>query len=1780
MSLALSESAFPAFLKAMAPRFLDRLRKGDAGDAQDQRESAAAAGTPARLLPPVHPKVHWWQHARVKKKAPAAEQHQGDQQPDDCFAAPGGAGAPGHSGSSSRDDEQDPVNAQQQTAVARSGSRAAIDDNVATAATATTNLGLGNLVLPPPGPSPPLTSSQQRRSSADDRSRSGGGSSGSRDAKPSLDSVLPSNSGGGGGAEGGGGSGGSSTPPASGRSSAAARAPPARPQQQQKQKQTQTPPAPLSKPPLPPTAAEQIIASSSKQPGALPSSSQQQQQQWRSSCSSSSSAAAAPVPLAATLKEVAPAAPLPQKPKLTGMAAFDVAERYSFDVAGSAALGSPARPERAGGGIDEGGTAAAAAASAPTTTPRPAPPPQAPLRSSLDAPVSQRQSMESTGSMGRPGGGNAAGGYTSGGGASAASSTARSARSSFALEAADRPAAATASRGASPPPPSLHPSSTATVTVGSGGPPRRSSEELCPLAGSFGGGGASSSFSSPAAAAVAVEWLPPLEASAAFLPSLPSCLISRASSLALVPQDTPLPASLLWRLWGLQKGSEEEKGEESLLAAAATAIADELAAPGAGAVMKVARLADGSAWALTSPAAHAALVQARLGGPAGEHRELLSAYCLRGGALEGADRKTPGSLSGSLLPTSDPASASEAAALLATCPDDGYLMHNVGHHLAAAGALPAMAALLGDASWLDAKLRSYGAAAVTADFRRALALAQQAEQRAKDEEEAQRRAGGGGGEEAAAVPSSPRPPPVSTAERIRLLLAAFQMSAPAAVACPAARGVLGAQMASRLLAAERALLSPRASPAAAGAPAVAPKLLQLPSPAAAARDKAADEEEEAERLPPAARGLRTATPSLQQAGGAARLVLRGHTSPVLRVLIAPNGVDVVAVAADGAVRVFDLEVGDCVLHVPAISLAPPSPSSAPSSSSPARLLGGSGKTAAATVSYSSLSAFPLPSAAAAAKAASPAAFAVSPAAAAATNPRLRDGNAVEDAALDGSGRLLLTACADGVARVWDLAAATPAGGADSPSSSSACLVRELDGGPRAAPLHAAALCASGRTAATAGSDGLLRLWDVEAGACVAALSAHSGAGVRALALSPDGGVALTGGEDFGAVAWDVRRLRPQAVFEGHSGWVVSVALVPPPASAPGSVRRALTASHDGTARVWELRSGACAHVLEGHGGRLSAVRASLDGLTALTASDDGTARIWDLDSGACLRVMDPGGGGGAFGVSIPTAPDGAGWIADAVLGGGSGGDAAPPARAPSDAEGARRPHPPSPRLPPSVVAAACGDGRVAAFDASSGKLLALLPGHAGPALCVAATRRGRFVVTGGADGTARVWDLAAPSSPGLLARKHAGRVCCIAVSEAAAGAGPGSPLPVVVTVGDDGALAWSPSGAPLPPLRGGNTPTRWARASPDGRAVAVASPDGGLRAWRAAVAAADPSDRPGSGANLPALEPGVAGGPGSRVRAFDAAPTARVALLATYDSAVRVVRYGEGGGSGGGPASPPPPAFLLQSRGGGPGTGPRSAPGERGHPGVGHARLSADGLVAATASVDGSARLWCARTGRCLAKLVPAAGAPDPKSGSSSGPPPPPAPVVATSLSLDGRTLLVVGADGAANAWDLSSAVESAKRGDEDSSSHPAPTFVPRSLAAAGSGTVGGRLSPDGARALLWCGNGGGGTTNPATVWLLRDDSSGSSSLRSMPSTQMLAHLESPTGGVSATAWSRDGKSAALGSADGTLRVVCTETGRTTGFFMADAGVTAVAFCERAAVVGCDDGSVHFVALE
>ena len=153
-------------------------------------------------------------------------------------------------------------------------------------------------------------------------------------------------------------------------------------------------------------------------------------------------------------------------------------------------------------------------------------------------------------------------------------------------------------------------------------------------------------------------------------------------------------------------------------------------------------------------------------------------------------------------------------------------------------------------------------------------------------------------------------------------------------------------------------------------------------------------------------------------------------------------------------------------------------------------------------------------------------------------------------------------------------------------------------------------------------------------------------------------------------------------------------------------------------------------------------------------------------------------------------------------------------------------------------------------------------------------------------------------------------------------------------------------------------------------------------------------------------------------------PSARVALFATYDSAVRVVRYG-----GAGDATPPS-ITTLQSRGGGPGDGGCG----RGHPGVTSARLSSDGRVAMTASADGTARVWDTESGVCMHAF---AGHAD-------------AAIVCTSLSSDGGVLLTVGSDGSAFVCDAS-------RGGPG-----------RALTPPGGGAAGGHLAPDGARALLW----------------------------------------------------------------------------------------------------------------
>ncbi len=78
---------------------------------------------------------------------------------------------------------------------------------------------------------------------------------------------------------------------------------------------------------------------------------------------------------------------------------------------------------------------------------------------------------------------------------------------------------------------------------------------------------------------------------------------------------------------------------------------------------------------------------------------------------------------------------------------------------------------------------------------------------------------------------------------------------------------------------------------------------------------------------------------------------------------------------------------------------------------------------------------------------------------------------------------------------------------------------------------------------------------------------------------------------------------------------------------------AVTASDDCTARVWELETGRCLHVLQRHDSWVADAAVTRDGLRCVTAGGDGLACLWECGTGALL-VSGSGGVGGWVGEGL------------------------------------------------------------------------------------------------------------------------------------------------------------------------------------------------------------------------------------------------------------------------------------------------------------------------------------------------------------------------------------------------------------------------------------------------------------------------------------------------------------------------------------------------------------------
>ncbi|KAM6344541.1 F-box/WD repeat-containing protein 10-like [Alca torda] len=146
----------------------------------------------------------------------------------------------------------------------------------------------------------------------------------------------------------------------------------------------------------------------------------------------------------------------------------------------------------------------------------------------------------------------------------------------------------------------------------------------------------------------------------------------------------------------------------------------------------------------------------------------------------------------------------------------------------------------------------------------------------------------------------------------------------------------------------------------------------------------------------------------------------------------------------------------------------------------------------------------------------------------------------------------------------------------------------------------------------------------------------------------------------------------------------------------------LSASFDLSIRCWNIRSGACMKVFNGHCGTITCLDFHEEQF--VSGARDGMVKVWSLESGKCLKTLKHGSGV---------------WVVKT--------------------DGAR-------------VVSGCDQGLVKVWCAETGTLLKTLEGHQGPVKCLSFDQW--HLVTGSTDGYALGWSMLGNLKRCLIAFRH------------------------------------------------------------------------------------------------------------------------------------------------------------------------------------------------------------------------------------------------------------------------------------------------------------------------------------------------------------------------------------------------------------------------------------------
>jgi WD40 repeat protein len=251
----------------------------------------------------------------------------------------------------------------------------------------------------------------------------------------------------------------------------------------------------------------------------------------------------------------------------------------------------------------------------------------------------------------------------------------------------------------------------------------------------------------------------------------------------------------------------------------------------------------------------------------------------------------------------------------------------------------------------------------------------------------------------------------------------------------------------------------------------------------------------------------------------------------------------------------------------------------------------------------------------------------------------RDMKAATSAAFSPDGTRIVTASADGVARLWEAptgkliasfiaydkaiysARFSPDGSRIiTGASDQAAHIWDVATGNEIMKLGghdgfvtAASFSADGKRIVTASGDNTARVWDAQSGKQILLLEGHDSY-VEDAAFNRDGTRIVTASSDGTAIVWDTATGKKVTKFDKHTSHVMSARFNP-------KGDRVVTGSDDGTVRIWDAASGEEIKVITGHGGFTVSANFNRDGTAVITAAVDGSAHIWDVDSGIEIQTL-------------------------------------------------------------------------------------------------------------------------------------------------------------------------------------------------------------------------------------------------------------------------------------------------------------------------------------------------------------------------------------------------------------------------------------------------------------------------------------------------------------------------------------------------------------------------------